>query len=239
MKLLDIPFNDRHRRYLIFQARDLPDRLVLASTSTTAQFESIGSSRFFTSSDGNLVAKVVPDKYSRWQSPLKWLMRDYLEKRWLGQCDAREEYESLQILKQAGLTTPRCHGWGISLNPGNSNASLLLTELIHDARPGGEVFDEIDEADRLAFLERFCTEVAQLAKLGYVHRDLHYNNLLIRHDQTIVWIDANVRKIRDKRNDTWSAVRAGLSESKLRGADHLETVKRILQAKLGQSTGNS
>lgn len=232
MKLLDIPFNDRHRRYLVFHARDLPDRLALASTTTTAQFESIGSSRFFTSCDGNLVAKVVPDKYSRWRAPMKWLLRDYLEKRWLGQCDAREEYESLLILRQAGLATPRCHGWGVSLNPGNSNASMLLTGFVHDARPGGEVFDEMNEPDRLAFLERFCTEVAQLARHGYVHRDLHYNNLLIRQDHKIVWIDANVRKIRDTRNETWNAVRAGLSESKLRGANYLETVRNTLQAKL-------
>lgn len=232
MKLLDIPFNDRRRRYLVFHASGLPDRLALESTTSTLEFEAIGSSQFFVSRDGTLLAKVVPDKFRKMQAPLKWLLRDYLEKRWLGQCAARKEYTSLKILKRAGLATPRCHGWGISLNPGNSNASLLLTELIHDARPGGEVFDEMNEPDRLDFLERFCTEVVQLARHGYVHRDLHYNNLLIRQDNKIIWIDTNVRKIRDKRNETSNAVIAGLSESKLRGADYLETVRKTLHAKL-------
>ncbi|MDN3522070.1 lipopolysaccharide kinase InaA family protein [Halomonas ramblicola] len=230
MKLLDIPFDDRRRRYLVFHAQALPAELTLASTATTREFEAVGSSRFFVSRDGALLAKVVPDKYARREAPVKWLLQDYLETRWLAQSDARKEYRSLQILRRAGLAAPRCHGWGISLNPANRNASLLLMEHVQDARPGGEVFDALDEPGRLAFLERFCEEVARLAHAGYVHRDLHYNNLLVAQDGTLLWIDAHVRRLPTKSADQWPALKRSLTVSKLRGETYREKVEQQLQA---------
>jgi len=232
MKLLDIPFNDRRRRYLVFHSQALPDRLALASTSTTQAFEAMGSSRFYVSTDQRILAKVVPDKYRRDDAPLKWLLRDYLEKRWLLQSNARKEYLSLLVLRRAGLATPRCHGWGISLNPANRQASLLLMEHLRDARPGGEVFDALDEPGRLAFLERFCAEVVQLARAGYVHRDLHYNNLLVTATDQIIWIDAHIRRLPRRSADQWPTLEGSLSENKLRGARYLEIVRQDLHATL-------
>lgn len=229
MKLLDIPFDDRRRRYLVFHADGLPARLRLASTSTTAAFEAVGSSRFYLSQDNQILAKVVPDKFAKRQAPLSWLSRDYLEKRWLMQSDARKEFLSLRILQRAGLTTPRCHGWGLSLNPANRNASLLLMEHRQDARPGGEVFEAIDEAGRERFLERFCEEVAQLARAGYVHRDLHYNNLLVASGGSLIWIDAHVRRLPRKKTDQWPALEKALTIKKLRGERHHKKCKSLIK----------
>ena len=228
MTLLDIPFNDRRRRYLVFHSDALPDRLALASTTTTAAFEAVGSSRFYVSADQQILAKVVPDKFRKRKAPFKWLLRDYLEKRWLGQSDARKEFLNLRTLRQAGLKTPRCHGWGISLNPGNRNASLLLMEHMQQARPGGEIFDALDEIGRQAFLERFCREVAQLAHAGYVHRDLHYNNLLIDSEENIVWIDAHLRRLPAKRADQWPALKTSLTVNKLRGEAYRHYAQQCL-----------
>ncbi|TLF47258.1 hypothetical protein FEI13_16420 [Halomonas urmiana] len=228
MKLLDIPFNDRRRRYLVVHPDGLPDRLALSSTTTTQAFEAVGSSRFYVSQDRRILAKVVPDKFARRQAPFKWLLRDYLEKRWLAQSDARKEYLSLQVLRRAGLATPRCHGWGVSLNPGNRNGSLLLMEHLQNARPGGEVFDALDEPGRLRFLERFCQEVARLARAGYVHRDLHYNNLLIDEHDEILWIDAHVRRLPTKSADQWPALKRSLTVNKLRGEAYRNRVERRL-----------
>jgi tRNA A-37 threonylcarbamoyl transferase component Bud32 len=230
VKLLDIPFNDCRRRYLVFHPNGLPDRLQLSSTSTTQAFEAVGSSRFYVSEDQRILAKVVPDKFFKRRSPLKWLLRDYLEKRWLLQSDARKEYQSLQILRSAGLKTPDCLGWGLSLNPGNRNASLLLMEHVQDTRPGGEVFDALDEEGRLAFLEHFSREVLQLARAGYVHRDLHYNNLLIASNDDILWIDAHVRRLPRKRTDQWPALKKSLTVNKLRGEIYRARVEHHLHA---------
>ncbi|NIC04147.1 lipopolysaccharide kinase InaA family protein [Billgrantia bachuensis] len=229
MKLLDLPFNDRRRRYLVFHNRDLPDQLALLSTTTTEAFESIGSSRFFLSTDHRILAKVVPDKFDRRQAPLKWLLQDYIEKRWLAQSDGRMEYLSLQVLRRAGLKTPRCYGWGISLNPNNRSASLLLMERVHGTRPGGEVFDEMDEAGREAFLERLCEQVAQLAHMGYTHRDLHYNNLLIDAKGEIYWIDAHVRRLPSKNADQWPALKRSLTATKLRGEEYRKKAENRLE----------
>lgn len=237
MKLLDIPFNDRRRRYLVVHPDGLPDRLALSSTTTTEAFEAVGSSRFYVSRDGRLLAKVVPDKFDRRESPLKWLCRDYLEKRWLGQSDARKEYLSLRILQRAGLATPRCHGWGVSLNPGNRNGSLLLMEHMQRARPGGEVFDALDDSGRLAFLERFCREVVRLAHAGYVHRDLHYNNLLVDVDGSLIWIDAHVRRLPMRRAGRWPALKRSLTARKLRGARYQAHAERCIHDAFHGSSG--
>ncbi|RTQ98701.1 lipopolysaccharide kinase InaA family protein [Halomonas nitroreducens] len=232
MKLLDIPFDDRRRRYLVFHPSALPGELRLASTKTTAAFEAVASSRFYLSEDGRLLAKVVPDKFHKRHRPLGWVWRDYLEKRCLLQSDARKEYLSLRILQDAGLATPHCHGWGVSLNPCNRNASLLLLEHVADARMGGEVFDALGEAERGRFLERLCNEVALLARAGYAHRDLHYNNLLVKADGRLVWIDAHVRRLPTKRADQWPALERSLTVNKLRGERYRAQAASRLQALL-------
>lgn len=232
MELLDIPFDDRRRRYLVFHADGLPSRLRLASTTTTAAFEAVASSRFYLSEDGSILAKVVPDKFAKRREPLNWLARDYLEKRWLLQSDARKEFLSLRVLHRTGLATPRCHGWGLSLNPANRNASLLLMEHKQAARPGGEVFDALDEAGRRRFLERFCNDIAILARAGYVHRDLHYNNLLVDADERLIWIDTHIRRLPRKRADQWPALMKSLTVNKLRGDVYRAHVEALLRAYL-------
>ncbi|SEM90884.1 lipopolysaccharide kinase InaA family protein [Halomonas caseinilytica] len=230
MKLLDIPFDDRRRRYLIFHPRNLPDRLRLASTTTTAAFEALGSSRFYVSQDQRILAKVVPDKYRKQRQPLKWMYRDYLEKRLLMQSDARKEFLSRRILRHAGLRVPDCYGWGISFNPANRNPSLLLMEQLHNARVGGEVFDELDEDGRQRFLEHFCQEVVQLAHAGYVHRDLHYNNLMVDDQGHLNWIDAHVRPLPRRTDERWPAIQASLTASKLRG----EAYRSLAECRIGE-----
>nr|WP_300310975.1 lipopolysaccharide kinase InaA family protein [Halomonas sp.] len=229
MKLLDIPFNDRRRRYLVFHPRNLPERLALASTTTTQAFEAVGSSRFYTSQDGKILAKVVPDKFSKRQHPLQWLTRDYLEKRWFAQSDARKEYLSMRILHRTGLRTPRFHGWGLSLNPVNRNASLLLMERIEHAQMGGDRFREMDEPCREQLLDRVADEVLMLAKAGYLHRDLHLNNLLVTPDNELIWVDAHLRRMPNNPSRQWPALLATLSPTKLYGEPYRQRVETRLK----------
>ncbi|RQW70861.1 hypothetical protein EBB56_11915 [Halomonas sp. YLB-10] len=238
MQLLDIPFNDRRRRYLMFHTRELPERLALSQTTTTAAFEAVGSSRFFVSQDGRILAKVVPDKFSKTLEPFKWLTRDYLEKRWLGQSDARKEYLSMRILKQAGLRTPRFHGWGLSLNPLNRNASLLLMERVSGATTAGDVFDQLSRPQQKSFLDKFSKEVAQLARAGFVHRDLHFNNLLIDKQGDFTWVDAHVRPLPRQTAKRWRLLEDSLTPNKLRGHANLKEVSARLHHYLDQFDGD-
>ena len=234
MKLLDIPFDDARRRYLVFHPVNIPDRLHLASTSTTQAFEAAGSSRFYTSNDQRILAKVVPDKFFKRRAPLKWLLRDYLEKRWLLQTDARKEYLSLQILRRAGLQTPDCYGWGLSLNPGNRNGSLLLIEHIKQVRPGSDAFKDMNESNRHRFLDKLCQQLMQLAKAGYAHRDLHYNNLLISTNSEIIWIDTHVRPLPQNSAAQWASLVSSLIARKLEGEPYRKYIEKQLSELWGK-----
>lgn len=175
------------------------------------------------------MGKVTTDKYNRIKKPVKWLLHDYLEKRLLLQADAAKEYRSLMILRRTGLRTPHCYGWGVSLHPGNNGGSLLLMEHLQDARPGGDVFEVMTEAERLVFLTRFSQEVALLALAGYVHRDLHYNNLLLDRNGQIIWIDAHVRRLPRRKSLHWSAIHRSLTVDKLGGESYRAFVEQQLQ----------
>jgi serine/threonine protein kinase len=228
MKRIEIPVGTERWSYWLF-AESLNGPLRLVSSTLTDEFEAVGSSRFYLSEDGTVLGKVSADKYSRQRQPLKWLLHDYLEKRWLLQTDAAKEYRSLRILQKAGLRTPRCFGWGVSLQPGNAGGSLLLMERVQDAKSGGDSFELMDEAARLAFLRRFSREVATLARAGFVHRDLHYNNLLLDAQGEIIWIDAHVRRLPWQRARHWDAIRASLTVSKLRGEPYRAFVEQQLR----------
>ncbi|MGO2132590.1 MAG: hypothetical protein ACTH3D_06770 [Halomonas sp.] len=217
MKLLNLSFDGKAHCYLLAHCRELTPPLQLSATSTTEVFESVASSRFFLSPDDTVLAKVVPDKFDRTTQPLKWLGRDYLEKRGLFQFDARKEYRCGRILQHMGLATPRYYGWGISLNPFNRNASLLLMEHIRDARPGGAVFETLDQQQRLALLDTLCQDIAHIARHGYALRDLHYNNLLITNDDKLIWIDTHLRRLPQPHDERWAAIKRSLNASKLGG----------------------
>jgi serine/threonine protein kinase len=233
MKLLNLPFDGKPHRYLVFHPRRLPDGLQLARTTTTEAFESVASSRFFLSRDGKILAKVVPDKFDKRQAPLKWLGRDYLEKRWLLQSDARKEFRSGRTLQRLGLSTPLYHGWGVSLNPANRNASLLLMEHISDAQLGGEVFKAMSEQDRRGILDRLCDQVAHIARNGYAARDLHYNNLLVADSGTLIWLDTHLRRLPHRRQARWAMIKNSLTAAKLGGETYRQHAEQRLRALLG------
>lgn len=218
MPIATVLFNGhKPLRYWVLHPQGLVRSLTLISGQQTRAFEAVASSRFFLTHDSGTLAKVVSDKYRKRRAPLRWLARDYLEKRLLGQADACKEYRSLQVLRRAGLATPRCYGVGIALNPLNHYASLLLMEHITTAKLGGEAFAVMQDGERTAFLERFCHEIIQLARSGYVHRDLHYNNLLINPKGQLIWIDAHVRRLPRQKIQQWSAILAMLKADKLNG----------------------
>lgn len=232
MKLLNMPFNGQSRCYLVFHSHRLPDTLQLTSTTTTETFESVASSRFFLSQDAHILAKVVPDKFDKRRMPLKWLGRDYLEKRWLLQTDAHKELRCGRILQKLGLKTPFYHGWGLSLNPANRNASLLLMEHITNAQLGSEAFTAMSEQDRLSFLTKLCDEIAHIARNGYALRDLHYNNLLVSDNGALIWLDTHLRRLPRNQQARWLMVKNSLTAAKLTGEEYRQYAEQRLNALL-------
>ena len=81
-------------------------------------------------------------------------------------------------------------------------------------------------------LQSSAEEVARLAQAGFVHRDLHYNNLLLDSEGEIIWIDAHVRRLPRKRDRHWDAICRSLTVSKLRGEPYRVFVEQQLRAQL-------
>ena len=210
--------------YLFFGGDRLPSHIKLLSNEATANFEALGSSRFFLTPDKRMLAKISTDKWSKHEKPVKWLLQDYIEDRLFLQTNARMEYRYLNLLRQTGLLTPQLFGWGISFHPASTWASLLLIEYMPNTQPGRAYFEALGEADKYQFLQNLAEQLAKLVKLGYVPRDLHYNNLLINQSGETVWIDTHLRALRKKQKDCKSTLSSYLSSRKLLGQEYKDTL---------------
>lgn len=200
------------RVYLMFglRQRALPGRL--AKDERCRRLESVASSEFYFDSQAGVLAKLKGDKHSRSGNFLRWLFRDYLDKRLFLQFEARKEIRSKRVVQRAGLVTPECVAWGVSLNPLNPQGSLLLMDHVDNAVTGGEYFSRLSPAERQVFLVRLCDDIMALARSGYVHRDLHMNNFLCRPCGTIVWVDTHVRPLPRGKRAKWRSIYRSISQ---------------------------
>jgi hypothetical protein len=236
MRLIKVIFGARpENRYFFRTQKPIETSLKLQDCAISKELESQGSSNFFLGRD-NLLAKVVPDKYDRSLKPFKWLFRDYLEKRVLLQLDARKEFRSLQIIKRAGLNTPICYGWGVSINPFNTFGSIFLMEFLEHATPGKAHFYSLTQSEQIAFLDLLCEEIAVLAKFGFTHRDLHLNNLMVSKGGCIIWIDTHIRQLPSNKAKRWKALSEILKPSKLEGSENCQYMTKKLRSLLDISS---
>lgn len=195
MRIVKVCLGGKCWRYLLFQDDHAMRSYQLVKDSRARRLEGMASSKFYFDLGTGALAKLKNDKYRRRESFLRWLFRDYLDKRLFFQFEARKEIRSKRLLQGAGLATPECVAWGVSLNPFNSQGSLLLMDHVNDAITGAEYFSQLTDGGRVDFLGRFCDDLIKLAKAGYVHRDLHMNNLLCNPEGEIIWVDTHVRPL--------------------------------------------
>lgn len=156
-------------------------------------------------------------------------------------CQARREYRGNRLLLSLGVHAPAVYGWGLSLNPLAEFESVLFMEPLPAFTSGLEIIREEHDAERrIAFLESLADQLGTLHSEGYVHRDLHFDNLCVLADDTIVWIDNDIRRPRSA-----AACRARLAKT----LDLLRTTARgtitigewhrfhrVLHARLSQTT---
>jgi tRNA A-37 threonylcarbamoyl transferase component Bud32 len=172
LRLVTLDFEGAKRRFVLFEYEGQGRLLRLVKDDRSRLLEGMASSEFFFDVESCALAKVKRDKYRGHKRPLRWLFRDYLDKRLFFQFEARKEIRSKRIVQAAGLVTPDCVAWGVSLNPRNPLGSVLLMDHVDDAVTGAEFFRRLEEAERYVFLERICDDLMRLARAGYVHRDL-------------------------------------------------------------------
>lgn len=178
MPLYRVSLNGVARWYYMRTRFAFTSRLTLSQPGTTRQMEAVGSSRFFLDAASNTLFKLVADKYTVQRHPIKWWIRDILEKRLLGGFDALKEWRANACIRRAGLRAIECRGVGVALNPFNPLGSLLAMEHLGRGESGADYFRRQEEEARLAFLQRVCDDAVALIRHGYYHRDFHYGNLL-------------------------------------------------------------
>ncbi|MFQ3787551.1 lipopolysaccharide kinase InaA family protein [Halomonas sp. A29] len=203
--------------------------LSLSKDDRSRLMEEMASSEFYFDRATGVLAKVKSDKYRWWQRPLRWFLRDFLDKRFFWQFEARKEVRSKKIMQQAGLRTPRCLAWGISLNPFNHQGSLLLIEHVDGVMTGEQYFASLNEPGRDRFLTRLCDDLMKLAVAGYVHRDLHMNNFLCDPHGEIIWIDTHVKPLPLSKRAKWRALYRSISQRHLLDAHYRESLHHYLK----------
>lgn len=215
MKFTAVQVDGRRRGYLLFEYVGAYTPLNLAKDERSRLLEQVASSEFYFDESTGALAKVKSDKYDWRRNPFRWFWRDYFEKRLLFQFEARKEIRSKKVVRLAGLVTPDCVAWGLSLNPFNRRGSLLLMEHVHGVVTGEQYFTGLGEVDRMAFLSQFCEDVMKLARAGYVHRDLHMNNVLCKPSGSIVWVDTHVKPLPLGKRAKWRAIYRSISNRRL------------------------
>lgn len=237
MKVATLWVGGRRRIYLLFDSDGMKFPLELDKDERSHLMEGMASSEFYFDTSSGTLAKIKSDKYRWRQRPLRWLLRDFIDKRFFFQFEARKEVRSKKILQQAGLRTPRCLAWGISLNPFNHQGSLLLLEHVHGVRTGEQHYAGLAAAGRERFLERLCDDLMKLALAGYVHRDLHMNNFLCTPGGEIIWIDTHVKPLPLGKRAKWRAIYRSISQRQLLDSRAREWIHRLLKQRWRSAHG--
>ena len=237
MKITRVEVAGRKRNYLLFGSGEIPVPLRLAKDERSHMMEGMASSEFYFDTSTGVLAKIKSDKYRWQQRPLRWLFRDFIDKRLFFQLEARKEVRSNRVLQRAGLRTPRCVAWGVSLNPFNRQGSLLLIEHVDGVLTGEQYFIGLNESGRDRFLTQLCDELIRLADAGYVHRDLHMNNFLCTSQGGIIWIDTHVKPLPLGSRARQRAIYRSVSQWRLPDARYCSFVHDYLEEKLGEVAG--
>ncbi|MBS61979.1 lipopolysaccharide kinase InaA family protein [Salinisphaera sp.] len=107
---------------------------------------------------------------------------------------ARREYLSAHRLQAAGLTTPSVHGWGVSLSPFAAYECVLFMAEVPDYHSSLVFIRESDDdTARRRLLDRLASDMARLHGHGLIHKDGHFDNIGWIGQQSLVWIDNDIR----------------------------------------------
>ena len=158
-----------------------PDLLAVSGGIDIARSRTRSTVRLETS-DGPIYLKryVVPTWGHWWRGALRWT--------WVGPSKARREWQNAGRLRALGWETPDCLALAEVRTLGALRACALMTRAVEDAERLDACLWRLRDLgpdgrhQRLALLEALAVALRRIHGAGYVDRNMHPRNVLVRWD---------------------------------------------------------
>ena len=123
--------------------------------------------------------------------------RDTIRKYFRSQ--AKREFTASLTLQSIGIATPTVFGYAFSVSPFSRYESILFVEYIRGAANGMEFLaNTCDSALRKDFLKNVAGDIRTMYKNRLHHRDCNFGNILVGKGLNLLWIDNDVRPIKNR-----------------------------------------
>ena len=126
------------------------------------------------------------------------LPRDVFRKYVGGQ--ARREYFATCKLREWGIPCPGVWGYAFSISPCNKYESLLILDYQKHHRNARRYLETTDDHHaRQRLLDAIAHDIGAIYQRGFHHNDCHLGNVLVDARGHHVWIDNELRRVKNTR----------------------------------------
>ena len=183
-------------------------------------------SLFYVLDNQNVIAKLIKPKS---------FPKDYL-RRYLLDSEAARVFWSTVQLNAIGIATPEPLGFSVILNPFARYESIYYAAYKADVISLKTCLPRLSEADRRHLLASIAKDYAHMINQHYNLKDLHFENILMGHQDEHWWIDTDLRRIRSLHR-LLAEIRRELSRLKRRTNDVLSSEEwDFFNAQVAQDT---
>lgn len=154
-----------------------------------------GTAEIYLSKDKYYLLKLMRCKHKLKDGFFIWFYKVFLKKVTVIKLDAFREARGYKIANKANIKTPILYSWGVPSSFFNDFVSYFLIEYKSGSKPGSLYFKSLSFDGKKVFLSNLAGQLARLSRLGFSHRDLHLDNLLIEKNGNILWIDNHFKRL--------------------------------------------
>lgn len=167
-------------------------------------------SLFYVLDNQKVIAKLIKPKS---------FPKDYL-RRYLLDSEAARVFWSTVQLNTIGIAAPEPLGFSVMLNPFARYESIYYAEYKADTITLKTRLPYLSETDRRHLLANIARDYAHMINQYFNLKDLHFENILVGHQDEHWWIDTDLRRIRPLQR-LLAEIRRELSRLKRRTTDVL------------------